>query len=200
MDASSQTITAVNCSMKKTDTTFIRQMVSVAAALSAEDDPALHFTPEQTASWIGVCTQAIQRGKEDPYLLGAYELYILSDGDDVGMYAILRPASVGTPSDGAAVDASLSGEDMPLAGAEASYAALTVGDTGERVLALKRRLFELGYFASANYSGSYNSVTAKRVKLFQKANGLAETGVATADTLAVLYSEGAVKNPNSLTD
>jgi hypothetical protein len=76
------------------------------------------------------------------------------------------------------------------------YQPLKQGDRGEKVLELKARMQELGYFAAgASYSDQYNGTTTERVKLFQKANGLKQTGVADAEMQRLLFSDEAKKNP-----
>ncbi|MBR4290858.1 MAG: peptidoglycan-binding protein [Oscillospiraceae bacterium] len=73
---------------------------------------------------------------------------------------------------------------------------LKQGDKGERVISMKERLQELGYFsAGATISDRYNATTTERVKLFQKANGLKQTGTADVDTLTLLFSDTARANP-----
>lgn len=74
----------------------------------------------------------------------------------------------------------------------ATYQTLKKGSKGSDVLAMKERLQELGYFKKgAEMSNVYNDTCAERVKQFQKANGLRQTGVADPDTLALLFSEQA---------
>ena len=75
------------------------------------------------------------------------------------------------------------------------YEPLQKGDAGEEVLNMKLRLQALGYFrASAELSDAYNDTCAERVRNFQQRNGLAATGSADAETLALLYSESAKPN------
>lgn len=73
--------------------------------------------------------------------------------------------------------------------AQSEYRTLEQGDSGEDVLLLKERMYALGYFASLKLSDQYNGVTVERVKLLQKANGLEQTGVATPDLQAFIYSD-----------
>ena len=61
---------------------------------------------------------------------------------------------------------------LPLA----SAAVLERGSRGERVLALKQRMYELGYFTSEKFSEEYNGTTADRVRQLQEKNGLKKTG------------------------
>lgn len=77
-----------------------------------------------------------------------------------------------------------------------SYKTLKQGSSGNDVVKMKKRMQELGYFsAGATLSNQYNATTTERVKLFQKANGLKQTGIADATTLMLLYSDNAKKNP-----
>lgn len=73
--------------------------------------------------------------------------------------------------------------------ASAEYRTLQQGDSGEDVLALKMRMYELGYFTGTNFSREYNKITAERVKRLQKANGLSETGIATAELQELVFSD-----------
>ncbi len=74
------------------------------------------------------------------------------------------------------------------------YQTLREGDQGEEVLNLQAKLDDLGYLEEA-YDGHYGSVTAQSVKDFQKANGLAETGVADSKTQSRLFSDRAKQKP-----
>lgn len=77
-----------------------------------------------------------------------------------------------------------------------SYVPLKEGDNNDDVFRMKERLQSLGYFtAGATLSKSYNSTCTERVKQFQKANGLPQTGVADVQTLIVLFSDQAKPNP-----
>lgn len=77
-----------------------------------------------------------------------------------------------------------------------TYTSLQQGESGTLVFEMKERMQELGYFsAGAALSDKYNSTTTERVKLFQKANGLKQTGIANEETLQLLYSENAKRNP-----
>lgn len=68
----------------------------------------------------------------------------------------------------------------------ASYGELRFGDRGAGVLALQRRLKELGYF-NTHPTGSFREITLRAVKDFQRVNGLRVTGVADRRTLALLF-------------
>ena len=71
----------------------------------------------------------------------------------------------------------------------AEYRTLQQGDSGEDVLALKNRMYELGYFTGTKFSSEYNKITVERVKRLQKANGLEETGIATAALQELIFSD-----------
>lgn len=72
------------------------------------------------------------------------------------------------------------------------YKPLSKDDTGEDVLKMKERMRELGYFLKdSKLSDSYNDTCVERVEMFQKNNSLPVTGIADADTLALLYSDSA---------
>jgi hypothetical protein len=74
------------------------------------------------------------------------------------------------------------------------YHTLRIGTIDPDVAKLKLRLYELGYYKRANENKTYTEATAEVVAAFQKANGLKADGVATPETQAVLYSDGAVRN------
>ena len=88
-------------------------------------------------------------------------------------------------------------DDAPAYGSEAAeaireggYALLKEGDSGDAVTRLQARLVELGY-ANGTPNGSYANATVSAVRLFQRAVGLEETGVATAALQAMLYADDA---------
>ena len=68
------------------------------------------------------------------------------------------------------------------------YRTLKVGSEGSDVKRFKTAMYWLGYFKDKNVSDQYNSLTAERVKLLQKNNGLEETGEADAELQALVYS------------
>lgn len=74
-------------------------------------------------------------------------------------------------------------------GALAEYETLKKGDKGQAVAALKKRMYELGYFTSTNFSNEFNEVTVKRLKELQKKNGLAQDGVATPEVQELIFSD-----------
>ena len=59
----------------------------------------------------------------------------------------------------------------------------SVGDKGQEVLEIKERLKELRYITDGKLTKTYSERTAESVRLFQRANGLPETG--TVETTAV---------------
>ena len=69
------------------------------------------------------------------------------------------------------------------------YRELKSGDRGEDVLALKDRLYELGYITSKNYGDDYNRNTVARIKDLQKKNGLKATGIATPELQELVFSD-----------
>ncbi|MBR5232094.1 MAG: peptidoglycan-binding protein [Clostridia bacterium] len=78
-----------------------------------------------------------------------------------------------------------------------AHKTLREGSTGKNVTKMKERMRELGYFTAGSMSDKYNTTTIERVKQFQKANGLAQTGIADHATLAVLYSNNAKAKPTT---
>ena len=76
---------------------------------------------------------------------------------------------------------------------EGDYRTLTRNDYGNDVLDLKTRLQKLGYFSSTSkINNKYTDDTITRVKAFEKACGLPETGIATPALQALIYSDDAV--------
>jgi len=75
--------------------------------------------------------------------------------------------------------------------AVADYEDLTPGDSGDAVLALQRRLVELGY-ADGTPNGKYGPATISAVSFYQQCNGLEQDGLATAWLQSVLFSAQAL--------
>ena len=72
------------------------------------------------------------------------------------------------------------------------YRVLRDGDKGDDVIALKKRLQELGYIRSgATLTNRYTQETAQRVILFQRQAGMTEDGVAWQELQAYLFSDKA---------
>ena len=70
--------------------------------------------------------------------------------------------------------------------------AMENGSSGIDVVRLQRRLNCLEYYYGS-LDGSYGSGTESAVRAFQKRNGLTQSGVAGTDTLALLFSDVALK-------
>lgn len=77
----------------------------------------------------------------------------------------------------------------------AKYKLIQVGNSGDDVSLLKSRLYKLGYAKSKSGNNKYTKDTAKTIKEFQAINSLEQTGDATPDTQALLYSEYALPKP-----
>lgn len=71
----------------------------------------------------------------------------------------------------------------------ARYHTLNVGDRNADVLALRKRLYELGYYAKPNENALYTESTADVVRMFQQDCGLEETGTADPYTQALLFDD-----------
>ena len=72
----------------------------------------------------------------------------------------------------------------------ASTRSLSFGDSGEDVMNLQYRLAELGYYGGG-ISGYFDDATENAVRLFERAYGHSETGVASKALQAYLYSSSA---------
>ncbi|MBQ7519737.1 MAG: phosphodiester glycosidase family protein [Clostridia bacterium] len=75
---------------------------------------------------------------------------------------------------------------------DGAYRTLSVGSYGNDVLAVKNRMKELGYFSGSNLNNRYTDDTAERVRRFEAACGLPQTGVLTPALQALLFSDAAV--------
>ena len=71
-----------------------------------------------------------------------------------------------------------------------TYTRIEPGDTGDNVLALQRRLIQLGYLTGTP-DGTYGTQTQNAIKLFQKALGISQTGIANVSLQERLFSENA---------
>jgi len=81
------------------------------------------------------------------------------------------------------------------------YRTLTVNDYGNDVQALKNRLKKLGYFsASGTINNKFTSDTAERIKTFEAACGLPETGIATPALQALIFSDDAIYKKSGKND
>ena len=74
----------------------------------------------------------------------------------------------------------------------AQYRTLKSGDTHEDVRAIKRRLYELGYFKKLNDNVRYTDSTAEIIAIFQRDNGLEATGECDPQTQATLFDDRAL--------
>ena len=73
--------------------------------------------------------------------------------------------------------------------AEAGDFPLKNGSRGAQVMALKERMYTLGYFHSTKFSTVYNDTTAERVRQLQKQNGLPETGEVDEALWELIFSD-----------
>ncbi|MDO4739348.1 MAG: peptidoglycan-binding protein [Eubacteriales bacterium] len=87
-------------------------------------------------------------------------------------------------------------DPTPKPSTQEGYALLQRGYKGAEVTKLQTRLIQLGYLAD-KADGAYGAVTEQAVKLFQKALGWEQTGVATASLQSYLYSGSAPKYSGS---
>jgi len=67
------------------------------------------------------------------------------------------------------------------------------GAEGEDVMALQKRLMELGYLAIDEPTSYFGNATKYAVKLFQRQHELQQDGICGNDTIALIYSEEAKK-------
>ena len=73
---------------------------------------------------------------------------------------------------------------------------LTMGMHSDEVKEVKARLAELGYYRGGTFTRQYTEDTAERVRRFQRANGLPETGEVDAATREALFSPQAAPAPH----
>ena len=76
-----------------------------------------------------------------------------------------------------------------------AFVPLSPGDKGARVLEVKERLRDLRYLSDTSLTKKYTEKTAETVRLFQRINGLPETGEVDEATYALLFSDGALRKP-----
>ena len=92
------------------------------------------------------------------------------------------------------MQAFLLSDNAPAYGGEstiADFKNLNVGDSGEAVFNLQRRLVELGY-ASGTPNGEYGQATISAVAFYQQCNGMEPDGLASAWLQSVLFSNQAL--------
>jgi cell wall-associated NlpC family hydrolase len=76
-------------------------------------------------------------------------------------------------------------------------ASLASGSKGDDVKRVQTRLYALGYLArTASIDSDFGTTTANAVKLFQKAEGLSQTGKADTATIRKLYGANAASLPS----
>ena len=78
-------------------------------------------------------------------------------------------------------------------GALAEYRTLSPGNMGNDVMAMKERLYKLGYYRTDKLNGTYNDAVCEVISAFQTMNALPATGIADAYTQAVMFSDAAVR-------
>lgn len=74
---------------------------------------------------------------------------------------------------------------------EGTYRTLKIGSYGDDVVAVKERLYALGYFTNNTFNNRYTDDTVKRVKTFEETCGLPQTGILTPALQALLFSDDA---------
>ncbi len=72
---------------------------------------------------------------------------------------------------------------------------LGLGDSGEDIRSVQKKLSSLGYLSSANATGYFGDVTENAVKLFQRTNNLGADGIVGVLTMAKLDSSSAKRAP-----
>ena len=85
---------------------------------------------------------------------------------------------------------------LSCAGIAEEKSGISVGDRGKEVLEIKLRLKELRYISEKKVTNQYTDKTEESVRLFQKLNGLPETGIVDDATREVLFSGTAVLKPH----
>lgn len=68
---------------------------------------------------------------------------------------------------------------------------LKIGVESEAVMALQKRLSELGYLKIDEFTTKYGPATQRAVTLFQKQNALSADGIAGSETLSRIYADDA---------
>ena len=108
------------------------------------------------------------------------------------------PSPVPTPTVAPTPVPTLSPEEQEAALREMEgYRELSSGMSGEDVQKFKKAMYWLGYFTTKNLDDRYTDITAKRVMLLQKNNGLEETGVADPALQYLVFSGKAAKTEDA---
>ncbi len=149
------------------------------------------MTPMEKGSISNDVQQLQRRLKEYGYFSGAADGVF---GDATQMAVETFQMVNGLPVTGVADGATLMRlmADAPITWpAFLSEMSAAAGDSGLNVYALQNRLKQMGYFNGA-CTGSYGDLTQQAVTLFQRENGLEETGSADPATWVAIYSGAAV--------
>ena len=77
-----------------------------------------------------------------------------------------------------------------------TYSEIALGSKGSEVSKLQTRLKDLGYYTKS-IDGDYGNGTKTAVASFQARNGLDSNGIASAETVAAIYSEQAIPAPKA---
>lgn len=164
------------------------------ATMPPEDDVSAIETGLSLGDSGEAVAQVQQRLVELGYLSAENDLGVFDDATEKAVNQFL--ANSGRTANGILTDTMrdfLLSDEAPeydQSNASALYMDLNIGDSGEAVMDLQRRLVELGY-ANGTPNGNYANATIKAVKFFQKCNGMIEDGLATASFQAFIYSSEA---------
>lgn len=79
-----------------------------------------------------------------------------------------------------------------LCAAAADFETLTLGARSESVKEMKQRLGALGYYSTDTFTREFTQNTVEKVRLFQRSNGLPETGAVDAATWEAIFSDAAL--------
>ena len=144
----------------------------------------------------------------------AFSLYIGSTGDDVKLYqnTLYKLGYLTTDPDGVygrdtvnAVkrfqernDLIVDGHIGPttklmLLSSNAKYNKLTITMSGDDVLRVQQKLYELNYLKKSEVTSYFGSVTELAVRVFQKKNNLSQDGAVGKNTMAKLFSSSATR-------
>ena len=82
-------------------------------------------------------------------------------------------------------------EEAEVQRTEKYWRTVHIEDRGYDIIAMKKRLVELGYYKSTNFSDTYEKKIAPYVQWFQFFNDIMPTGILSLSDLALLHSEEA---------
>ena len=138
---------------------------------------------DQAGYSVGVIDGIFGAGTENALISFQTKYGLVADGI-AGPATFAKLEEVNSPSDGG--------------GTSADADVLTIGASGDPVMALQTKLKELGFFPnSVEISGYYGPVTADAVRRFQQANDLGADGIAGPATQAKLFGNNAVSQNES---